>query len=76
VWRSDALYNEILPSFTSRCHALLGISVDGRVVPRGVRAATRKLRLPLLADFEPKGRFGQRAVRRLPRLRCLRTSVS
>ena len=33
---------------------LLGISVDGRLVPRRVRAR-RKLHFPLLADFEPKG---------------------
>ena len=53
-----ALYNEILPEFT-RYHAqLLGISVDG-VWCHTAFHADRKLRFPLLADFEPKGAVAQ-----------------
>jgi peroxiredoxin len=49
-----ALYNEVLPEF-QRLHAdLLGISVDGAWCHRAF-AKDRKLRFPLLADFEPKG---------------------
>src|SRR3984893_15424937 len=49
-----ALYNEVLPEF-QRLHAdLLGISVDGGWCHRAF-AKDRKLRFPLLADFEPKG---------------------
>ena len=49
-----ALYNEVLPEF-QRLHAdLLGISVDGVWCHRAF-AKDRKLRFPLLADFEPKG---------------------
>jgi peroxiredoxin len=48
------LYNEILSEFR-RFHAeLLGISVDG-VWCHQAFAQDRKLRFPLLADFEPKG---------------------
>src|SRR5213595_692097 len=49
-----ALYNEILPEFHKYDAQLLGISVDG---PWCHTAFTenRKLRFPLLADFEPKG---------------------
>jgi peroxiredoxin len=49
-----ALYNEILPEFHRAGAQLLGISVDG-VWCHAAFAATRKLRFPLLADFEPKG---------------------
>ena len=49
-----ALYNEVLPEF-QRLHAeLLGISVDGVWCHRAF-AKDRKLRFPLLADFEPQG---------------------
>lgn len=48
------LLNEVLPEF-GRYHAeLLGISVDGAWCHLAF-AHDRKLRFPLLADFEPKG---------------------
>ena len=48
------LYNEVLPEFR-RLHAcLLGISVDGAWCHLAF-AKDRKLKYPLLADFEPKG---------------------
>jgi peroxiredoxin len=48
------LFNEVLPEF-GRYHAeLMGISVDG-VWCHLAFARDRKLRFPLLADFEPKG---------------------
>lgn len=49
-----ALYNEILPEFTRYGAELIGISVDG-VWCHLAFAHDRKLRFPLLADFEPKG---------------------
>ena len=49
-----ALYNEILPEFNKHAAQLLGISVDG-VWCHTAYARDRKLHLPLLADFEPKG---------------------
>ena len=49
-----ALYNEILPEFEHHGAQLLGISVDGAWCHSAFREA-RKLRFPLLADFEPKG---------------------
>src|SRR3989475_1932481 len=54
-----ALYNEILPEFERHGAQLLGISVDG---PWCHTAFTenRKLRFPLLADFEPKGEVARR----------------
>ena len=49
-----SLYNEILPEF-QRFHAtLLGISVDGAWCHVAF-SRDRKLRFPLLSDFEPKG---------------------
>jgi peroxiredoxin len=48
------LYNEILPEFRRFHAALLGISVDGAWCHLAF-ARDRKLRFPLLADFEPKG---------------------
>jgi peroxiredoxin len=48
------LYNELLPEFQKHRASLVGISVDG-VWCHGAFAAARKLRFPLLADFEPKG---------------------
>jgi peroxiredoxin len=49
-----ALYQEILPEFQGLDAVLLGISVDG-VWCHLAFAKDRKLRFPLLADFEPKG---------------------
>src|SRR5437762_11830329 len=49
-----ALYNEVLPEFRRHNASLLGISVDG-VWCHLAFARDRKLRFPLLADFEPKG---------------------
>jgi peroxiredoxin len=49
-----ALYNEILPEFQKHQAELLGISVDGAWC-HAAFAKDRKLRFPLLADFEPKG---------------------
>lgn len=49
-----ALYNEIIPEFSRFNAELIGISVDG-VWCHLAFAHDRKLRFPLLADFEPKG---------------------
>jgi peroxiredoxin len=49
-----ALYNEILPEFRDYGAELLGISVDSAWC-HAAFAQDRKLRFPLLADFEPKG---------------------
>jgi len=49
-----ALYNEILPEFTRHKAELIGISVDG-IWCHLAFAHDRKLRFPLLSDFEPKG---------------------
>lgn len=49
-----ALYNEVLSEFERFGAALLGISVDGVWCHAAFRKE-RKLRFPLLADFEPKG---------------------
>jgi len=49
-----ALYNELLSEFHQFDAKLLGISVDG-VWCHAAFARERKLRFPLLADFEPKG---------------------
>jgi peroxiredoxin len=49
-----ALYNEILDEFQRFDAELLGISVDG-AWSHIAFAHDRKLRFPLLADFEPKG---------------------
>jgi peroxiredoxin len=54
-----ALYNEILPEFHKFDAMMLGISVDGVWCHRAF-ADDRKLRFPLLADFEPKGSAAQR----------------
>jgi len=54
-----ALYNEILPMFRDYDAALLGISVDG-VWCHQAFARDRKLRFPLLADFEPKGEVARK----------------
>jgi peroxiredoxin len=49
-----ALYNELLPEFHRFNAALVGISVDGPWCHIAF-AHERKLRFPLLSDFEPKG---------------------
>ena len=49
-----ALYNEVLAEFERFDAVLLGVSVDG-VWCHAAFARERKLRFPLLADFEPKG---------------------
>ncbi len=53
-----ALYNEILPEFQKHQAELLGISVDGAWC-HSAFSKDRKLRFPLLADFEPKGAVSQ-----------------
>ncbi|HZH80706.1 MAG TPA: redoxin domain-containing protein [Gemmatimonadales bacterium] len=54
-----ALYNEVLPEFERYGAQLLGISVDG-VWCHAAFAKDRKLRFPLLTDFEPKGEVARR----------------
>jgi peroxiredoxin len=54
-----ALYNEVLPEFERYRAQLLGISVDG-VWCHAAFARDRRLRFPLLADFEPKGALSRR----------------
>ncbi len=49
-----ALYNEVLPEFEKYGAQVVGISVDGPWCHAAYRDS-RKLRFPLLADFEPKG---------------------
>jgi peroxiredoxin len=49
-----ALYNEILPDFREYGAELLGISVDSAWC-HAAFARDRRLRFPLLSDFEPKG---------------------
>jgi peroxiredoxin len=48
------LYNETLSEFRRHNAAILGVSVDG-VWCHVAFAKDRKLRFPLLSDFEPKG---------------------
>src|SRR5437879_8391480 len=54
-----ALYNEVLSDFDGYGARLLGVSVDGAWCHRAF-ADQRKLRFPLLADFEPKGAVARR----------------
>ena len=49
-----SLYNEILSEFRRHNAVLLGISVDGAWCHKAF-AEHRRLHMPLLADFEPKG---------------------
>ena len=49
-----SLYNEVLPEFKKHKAEVLGISVDG-IWCHLAFAKDRKLRFPLLSDFEPKG---------------------
>jgi peroxiredoxin len=53
-----ALYNELMSEFRKFDAELLGISVDG-VWCHLAFARDRKLKMPLLADFEPKGGVAQ-----------------
>jgi peroxiredoxin len=48
------LYNEVLAEFSKYKAQVLGVSVDG-VWCHAAFGTNRKLRFPLLADFEPKG---------------------
>jgi peroxiredoxin len=48
------LYNELLPEFSGFNAQIIGISVDG-IWCHLAFSKERKLRIPLLADFEPKG---------------------
>jgi peroxiredoxin len=54
-----AVYNEMWREFEEYGAQLLGISVDGAWCHRAFSEA-RKLRFPLLADFEPKGAVSRR----------------
>ncbi len=54
-----ALYNQVLSEFQRYGAAIVGISVDGAWSHHAF-AADRKLRFPLLADFEPKGEVSRR----------------
>ena len=53
------LYNEILGEFDELRARILGISVDGPWCHQAY-VQQRKLRFPLLADFEPKGEVSRR----------------
>jgi peroxiredoxin len=54
-----ALYNEVLPVFRDYGAALFGVSVDSKWC-HAAFAENRRLRFPLLADFEPKGAVARR----------------
>jgi len=49
-----ALYNEVLPMIRKHNAEVIGISVDG-IWCHLAYGHDRKLRIPLLADFQPKG---------------------
>jgi peroxiredoxin len=53
------LFNEILPEFEKFNAVLLGLSVDG-VWCHLAFSKDRKLRYPLLSDFEPKGEVAKK----------------
>lgn len=53
-----ALYNAVLPEFERLGAQLVGISVDGHWC-HSAFGEVRKLRFPLLADFEPKGQVAK-----------------
>jgi peroxiredoxin len=53
-----ALYNEVLDMFAEYDAQLLGISVDGKWCHKAF-AEAKKLRFPLLSDFEPKGKIAR-----------------
>jgi peroxiredoxin len=54
-----SLYNEMLSEFRGYGATILGISVDGAWCHVAF-ANDRKLKFPLLADFEPKGEIARR----------------
>jgi peroxiredoxin len=54
-----SLYNEILPEFERYEAQLFGLSVDS-IWSHEAFAEQRKLRFPLLSDFEPKGAVSRR----------------
>ncbi len=54
-----SLYNEMLSEFEEYGAQIVGISVDGAWCHTAF-AKDRKLRFPLLADFEPKGEVATR----------------
>ena len=54
-----SLYNEMLSEFQEYDAQIVGISVDGPWCHMAF-AKDRKLRFPLLADFEPKGEVSKR----------------
>ena len=54
-----ALYNELLPEFHKLGAQLIGISVDG-VWCHIAFGHDRKLKFPLLTDFEPKGEVARK----------------
>lgn len=54
-----AVFNEILPMLKEYRAAILGISVDGPWCHQAFRQA-RKIKFPLLSDFEPKGEVARR----------------
>lgn len=54
-----SLYNEMLSEFAGYDAQILGISVDGAWCHTAF-AKDRRLRFPLLADFEPKGDVARR----------------
>ena len=49
-----ALYNELLSEFRERKAEVVGVSVDGAWCHKAF-AEHRRLHMPLLSDFEPKG---------------------
>lgn len=53
------LYNEVLDLFAEYDAQIMGISVDG-IHSHKAFAEAKKLRFPLLSDFEPKGEVAQR----------------
>ncbi len=53
-----ALYNQILPEFQRYGAELVGVSVDGPYCHQAF-AENRRLRFPLLSDFEPKGQMAR-----------------
>ena len=58
-WDQVVLYNELLPEFQRFNTAPLGVSVDNYWCHLAF-AKDRKLRFPLLSDFEPKGAVAHR----------------
>jgi peroxiredoxin len=54
-----AIFNELLPEFRRHNAALLGVSVDGPWCHIAY-ARERKIRFPLLSDFEPKGEVARK----------------